>query len=81
MSRGVGVREAVEVGGGSAVIVWLDAASAVCTMNVPIALGSSGGMGVGVAKDGTHPIINDRIVKQVNSFVPVSAMFPLMFVL
>ena len=77
MLRGVGVKVAVEVAGGMAAIVCVDAAAAVCTINVPIAFGSSGGMGVGVIKVGTHPMIKDRVVKQINSFILDDAILPL----
>ncbi len=67
----------VKVEGGIATTVCVEAALAVCTINVPIALGSSGGMGVGVIKDGTHPMISDRVVRQINSFIFGDAIFPL----
>ncbi len=77
MLRGVGVRVAVEVKGGNASIVWVEATSAVCTINVSMAFGSSGGIGVGVTKEGAHPTINDRAIKQVSSFILGDAMLPL----
>jgi len=55
--------------------VSTEAASAVWTMNRLTALGSSGGMGVGVARDGMHPMINDKVMNQINSFILVVAIF------
>ena len=68
---------AVNVAGGMANMVCVEAASAVCTINVPIALGSRGGIGVGVINAGVHPMSRDRVVKQVSSFILGDAMVPL----
>ena len=73
--RGVDVKVAIEVDAGITASVCAEAALAVCTINVPIALGSSGGMGVGVAREGTHPIINEKVIDQINSFILGAAMF------
>ncbi len=75
--RGVNVRVGVKGTGGSAATVCVAAASAVCTINVPIAFGSSGGIGVGPIKVGTHPIKRDRVMQQISSFVLDDVMFPL----
>jgi hypothetical protein len=32
-------------------------------------------MGVGVTKDGTHPMSSDRVVKQVSNFILGDTMF------
>ena len=77
MLRGVEVNVGVNVAGGMAATVCVEAALAVWAMNVPIALGSSGGMGVGVTNPGTHPISRDRIVKHISNFIFGDAIFPL----
>lgn len=53
--------------------VRVEAALAVCTINVLTALGSS--VGTGVAMDGTHAMTNTKIVNQSNSFFPGERMF------
>jgi hypothetical protein len=75
--RGVGVNVAVEVDGGMAVTVCADAASAVWAMNIFIAFESRGGIGVGVANEGTHPIISARVMNPITSFILTAVMFPL----
>jgi hypothetical protein len=59
-----------------AATVCTDAASAVCAINTLMVFGSSGGMGVGVAREGTHPMTSDKVVKQINSFSFVGGIFP-----
>ena len=75
--RGVGIRVSVEVGGGMAAIVCAEAASAVWPMNMLIAFESSGGTAVGVANDGTQPIIRVRMMKQIDNFIFGINIFPL----
>jgi hypothetical protein len=55
--RGVAVNGTVAVAVGRAAIVWTAAASAVCAMNWLMAFESSGGIGVGVAKEGVQETI------------------------
>lgn len=74
--RGVAVEVTVGVNVGIAAAVWTEAASAVCAIRTLIAFGSSGGMGVGVARDGTQPRISVRIVDQINSFILDKVMLP-----
>ncbi len=62
---GVAVKVAVD---GTAAAVCVDAAPAVCTIKVLIALGSSGAMGAGVAMDGTHAMINAKVANQSHIF-------------
>ena len=76
MFRGVGVKVAVEVNVGIAATVCTDAASAVWAINELIAFGSNGGMGVGVANEGTQPTTSIRIMNQMNNFILMDAMFP-----
>ena len=64
-------------GGGSIAMVCVEAASAVCIMNITTASGSRGGIGVGVINDGTHPSSQDRVIQQVSSFIFGDAIFPL----
>jgi len=61
---GVTVKVAVEVNAGSAAIVCVDAAAAVCMIKVPIALGSS--VGAGAAMTGAHAMINAKMTNQSN---------------
>lgn len=72
---GVTVKVAVDVNTGTAAAVCVDAASAVCTIKVLIALGSSGAIGTGIATDGTHAMINAKVVNQNNSFFLGDCMF------
>ncbi len=65
--RGVGVNVSVDVGG-MAIKVCVDAALAVCTMNVLMAPGSSVGTGDGAEKAGTHAMTTARIVNQKKNF-------------
>lgn len=65
---GVAVKVAVDVNTGIAAAVCMEAASAVCTINVLIALGSSGATGAGVAMDGTHAMISVKAVNQSKTF-------------
>ena len=76
--RGVGVKEAVGVTVGIALAVWVDAALAVCTMNVLIALASVVGTD-GTAKDGTHARTTVSAVNQNRYFVLGVAILPLTF--
>jgi len=76
--RGVGVKEAVGVKVGIALAVWVDAAFAVCTINVLIALESVVGTD-GAAKVGTHPITTASAVNQNRYFFLGVAIFPLTF--
>ena len=62
-----GVDEGVNVGG-IASCVCVDAASAVCTIYVLIAFGSSGA--TGVTMDGTHARTRIKVVNQRNNFFP-----------
>ena len=72
---GVRVKVAVEVNIGTANAVCVDAASAVCTIKVLIALGSSGATGTGVAMDGTHAMIKAKVVNRSKVFFPGACMF------
>lgn len=66
MLRGKGVNVAVGDADGATAAVNEDAAFAVCTMNVLIALGSV--VGKGVATDGAHARIRIKATDQINSF-------------
>ena len=65
--RGVGVNVSVGVGG-IATKVCVDAALAVCAMNVLIAPGSRVGTGGGAEKVGTHAMTTARMVNQRRNF-------------
>lgn len=62
------VAVAVSVGG-MAACVFADAASAVCTMEVLMAFGSSGG--TGVIADGAHAITSTSTILQKKNFLAV----------
>jgi len=66
--RGVGVKVPVGVEVGRATKVCVDAALAVCTMNVLIAPGSRVGTGGGAEKLGTHAMTTARMVNQRRNF-------------
>ena len=65
---GVTVKVEVDVNTGITAAVCVDAASAVCTIKVLIALGSSGATGTGAATDGTHAMIKAKVVSQSKNF-------------
>jgi hypothetical protein len=67
--RGVAVKVAVAVEVGMAASVWTEAASEVCNIYRFTALGSSGGMGVGVTKVGTHETIKLIMIEQRKNLV------------
>lgn len=66
---GVEVAVGIGVNVGTAACVCRNAASAVCAITMLIALGSSGGIGVGVARTGTQPAIKVRAVKKINNLI------------
>jgi hypothetical protein len=54
---------------GIAAIVCVDATLAVCAIRILTEFESSVGMGLGVAKPGTHPMISVRVMSQTNKFI------------
>lgn len=64
--RGVAVEVAVNVDGGIAATVCVDAALAVCAINRLIELGSLVEIGTGVGRAGAHARISERVMNQRN---------------
>jgi len=76
--RGVGVKVAVGVEVGMASAVRVDAALAVCTINVPIVFGSVVGT-AGAATAGTHAMTSTSAMNHIRYFVLGVAIIPLAF--
>ena len=74
--RGVGVCVAVDVEVGKAAAVCVEAALAVCAMNVFTWFGSAVGRS-GVPNDGAHAMISARIANQNRNFTVRVDIFPL----
>ena len=67
--RGVAVRVAVNVDGGMAATVCVDAAFAVCAISILMALESVVGRGTGVGRAGTQARISVRVMNQRINFL------------
>jgi hypothetical protein len=69
------VKVGAAVSVGRAAIVCTEETSAVCATKVPIALGSRGGIGVGVIKDGAQETVRIKLSEKISNLILDNAMF------